>query len=318
MVQATTSTPFPPGTSPSKRDAEDKKLLWLTFLRVAIVTVLFGSTIVVHFTGSPAPLPAYLYALIAIVYVLTLIYVYLLHRRVPHRTQATLQVGADVAVYSALVYLTGGSESAFTFIYSLAIINAAILLYRRGALWTAAACSAAFGAMVLLESTRVLVPFEAVAPAAPPFSAVNTVFTNSAAFFFIALLSSFLAEQLRATETALAEAKGGLENLRALSDNILRSIGDGLLTADLQGRITYANAAAREILGRNDADLVGHPLQQVFPALAGEGSGWERALAARYSEALVSRPDGTSAVLGLSGEAVLGERDQVGVGPTCV
>ena len=305
MVQETAQPPFSQKeASASKRDAEDKKLLWLTFLRVAIVTVLFGSTIIVHFTGGPAPLPAYLYALIAVVYLLTLVYVYLLHQRVPHRTQATLQVGADVAVYSALVYLTGGAESAFTFIYSLAIINAAILLYRRGALWTAAACTAAFGTMVLLESMSVLAPFEHLSSALPPLSAVNTVFTNAAAFFFIALLSSFLAEQLRATETALAEAKGGLENLRALSENILRSIGDGLLTADLDGRVSYANEAAREILGRSDEALLGQPLQRLFTSLGDGASAWEEALAARYREVSVERPDGTPAVLGLSASAL--------------
>jgi two-component system sensor histidine kinase PilS (NtrC family) len=299
-----TSTPLLAQPAWSPRDANDKRLLWLTFLRVAIVTVLLGSTIVIHFTGASTPLPAYLYALVAVVYLLTLVYALLLHRRVAHKVQAILQVGGDIAVYSVLVYLTGGAESAFTFIYSLAIINAAILLYRRGALVTATICTGVFGALVALEGAQVLPPFDSAAVLdRSALGAFNTVFTNAAAFFFVALLSSFLAEQLRATETALAEARGGLESLRALSENILRSIADGLVTADDQGHITYANTAALEILGRTNDTLLGQPLTLVFPSF-GEDEGIAGAFVRRYREVSIVRPDGGRAVLGLSASAM--------------
>jgi two-component system sensor histidine kinase PilS (NtrC family) len=284
-----------------RQEPDAKKLLWLTFLRAAIVTVLLGSTIAVHFSGSPAPLPAYLYALVATVYLLTLVYIFLLVRRFPYRLQAVLQIGGDVAVYSGLVYMTGGTESAFTFIYSLAIINAAILLYRQGALWTATACTLVFTTLTLLEVTRVLPPFEA--SLTPPLevsaaTAFNTVFTNGAAFFFVALLSSYLAEQLRAAESALAEAKGGLADLQALSENILRSIADGLCTVAPDGRVDYANAAAREILGREEAALVGRELREIFPDLALELERGDRS--PHYREVAVRRPVGEPVTLGLS------------------
>ena len=312
MTSPSQSAPFPGGFPWSRGDADNKKLMWLTFLRVAIVTVLLGSTIVVNFSGGPALLPAYLYALIAVVYVLTLVYVYLLHKRFAHRPHSILQVGFDVAVYTMLVYLTGGAESAFTFIYSLAIINSAILLYRRGALITATLCTAVFATLVTLDASGLLPPFEptsATAPSPTALGAFNTVFTNGAAFFFVALLSSFLDEQLRATETALAEAKGGLEDLRALSESILRSIGDGLITLTLQGNVTFANASACEILGAREEDLADKHVTEVFPALVG-GDGWASALATRYREIAIERDGAASrVVLGMSTSAL---RDTVG------
>lgn len=297
---------LPGSFSWSTGDAEDKKLTWLTFLRVAIVTVLLGSTIVVNFSGGPALLPAYLYALIGVVYVLTLVYVYLLHKRVAHRAHSIVQIAFDVAVYTVLVYLTGGAESAFTFIYSLAIINSSILLYRRGALITATMCATVFAALVTLESTGVLPPFEqAVAGGVPPtgLSAFNTVFTNGAAFYFVALLSSFLAEQLRATESALAEAKGGLEDLRVLSENILRSIGDGLITLTLEGQVTFANASACDILGVREDALADRHVTEIFPHLV-PGEDWAVALATRYREVTVEREGAPRTILGLSTSAL--------------
>jgi two-component system sensor histidine kinase PilS (NtrC family) len=297
--------PLPAAAAVRPPDRDEKKLLWLTFVRVAIITVLLGTTIAVNFLSGPAALPATLYALVAVVYVLTLFYVTLLLKRVRYGIQATVQVGGDVAVYTALVYLTGGAESAFPFIYSLAVINAAILFYRRGALLTAAVCTASFAALTTLEATRILSPFEAgLSPAAEPtvLGAVNTVFINGAAYFFVALLASYLAEQLRAAESELAEAKGGLEDLKMLSDSILRSIADGLCTVGTDGRLTTANDAAEEILGRRRTEIIGRPAPEIFPDLEADPATLP-SQAGRWREVRIPR-GGETAVVGLSTSAL--------------
>jgi two-component system sensor histidine kinase PilS (NtrC family) len=297
--------PLPAAAAVRPPDRDEKKLLWLTFVRVAIITVLLGTTIAVNFLSGPAALPATLYALVAVVYVLTLVYVTLLLKRVRYAIQAAVQVVGDVAVYTALIYLTGGTEGAFPFIYSLAVINAAILFYRRGALLTAGACTAAFAALTALEATRILPPFEGgLSPAAEPtvLGAVNTVFINGAAYFFVALLASYLAEQLRAAESELAQAKGGLEDLKMLSDSILRSIADGLCTVGLDGRLTTANDAAEEILGRRRTEIIGRPVPEIFPDLEADLATLPSQVR-RWREVRIPR-GGETAVLGLSTSAL--------------
>ena len=51
--------------------------------------------------------------------------------------QAYFQIFCDLCFTSAIVYFTGGIDSYFPFLYSLSIIMASILLYRKGALITA-------------------------------------------------------------------------------------------------------------------------------------------------------------------------------------
>ena len=44
----------------------------------------------------------------------------------------------------------------------------------------------------------------------------------------------------------------------------LRSIGDAVITTDVEGRITYMNAVAESLTGWTQPDALGHPLDAVF------------------------------------------------------
>ena len=74
------------------------------------------------------------------VYLVTLVYGLLLRQgRGASRQGAIAQVVGDVILASSLVYLTGAADSPFVFTYSLAVVAAAILLFRWGAMLTATA-----------------------------------------------------------------------------------------------------------------------------------------------------------------------------------
>jgi len=62
----------------------------------------------------------------------------------------------------------------------------------------------------------------------------------------------------------LKDASGALENLQALHENIIQSISSGLITTGLDGRITLVNTAARKLLDRTPAELVGTPVHTLF------------------------------------------------------
>jgi len=52
--------------------------------------------------------------------------------------------------------------------------------------------------------------------------------------------------------------------------NLLDFLGDGVLTTDIEDRVTYANPAAAELLGRDRRDLFGQKLLNLFARESGE------------------------------------------------
>ncbi len=86
------------------------------------------------------------------------------------------------------------------------------------------------------------------------------VFANQAA---IALENARLFASVRHTLAEVTELKN-------LMDNVFSSIVSGVLTSDIRDQITLCNRAAESILGQNKAELVGHKLDEAFPAMAEE------------------------------------------------
>jgi len=69
-----------------------------------------------------------------------------------------VQLVFDVLFVTALIYVTGGIESIFSFMYILTIINAAIMLYRRGGLLIASASSIGYGSLLDLQYFGIIPP----------------------------------------------------------------------------------------------------------------------------------------------------------------
>jgi len=85
-----------------------------------------------------------------------------------------------------------------------------------------------------------------------------TAFANQAA---VAIENARLYSSLKHTLAEVIELKG-------MMDNIFASIASGVITADVGNMITLCNRAAETILGSAAADLIGHPLNEVLPAVA--------------------------------------------------
>ncbi len=85
-----------------------------------------------------------------------------------------------------------------------------------------------------------------------------TAFANQAA---VAIENARLFSSLKNTLAEVIELKG-------LMDNIFASIASGVITADVKNMITLCNRAAETILGSAAVDLIGHPLNEVLPAVA--------------------------------------------------
>lgn len=237
-----------------------KKLKWLTLFRVVTISFLFGATVLLNLDDSVALIRdrenRVLYFCTVIAYAASLIYLILLRRL---RSRAALvaltyvQLMGDVGLAGAFVAITGGSASVFTFFFSLTIINAAIILYRRGAFTIAAAATVTFLVITFVSGDSLR---------------WNEVIVNLLAFFSIAGLASYLAEQVRRTDQEHRETIGSLEDLRARHEHIVASIGTGLVTITNTNRISFFNAAAEDMTGLRESEVIGVPVDRVFPSVS--------------------------------------------------
>jgi two-component system sensor histidine kinase PilS (NtrC family) len=236
-------------------------LAWLVKIRIIILTFLFGIELTVaRLAESTVPLRSFVSAML-LWFVLSVFYVLLLSFWEERRAQAVLQVVTDLALVSLVVHFTGGWDSSLNFLYPLVIIVACILLPRIWAYLTAALAFILYGTVLELNYYAVVPSFATTHPELRALQAI--IFVNLFAYLAVAYLAGLLAAKLRQVDVQLKDASGALESLQALHENIIQSISGGLVTTDLDGRITLVNMAAQRMLGCGD-ELIGKSVNDLF------------------------------------------------------
>jgi len=294
-----------------------RKLKFLIFSRVIIITFLLGSTVLMHFKEKSVFLGPYLiclYAIIVSTYSLNLIYILVLNRIKNLISFAYIQIVLDLVYVTAIIYITGGIESIFSFLFILSIINASILLYRQGGFAIASASSIFYGACLGLEYYGILPPFFGQTPSIYAYKVSEIFYTivmNIAGFYATALLSSFLAEQLRKSKKDLQEKELSLNHLEALHENIVQSIGSGILTLNNLGQITSFNNAAQVITRLKSSEILGKNFYEIFFPLQDKNVNLNN-LPKRF-ETSFTRSDGATLILGFS-SSILRDKQQNEIG----
>jgi two-component system sensor histidine kinase PilS (NtrC family) len=256
-------------------DSKDllRKIKWLMLLRLLFATFLLVATVIVQARAYPTifntSLPS-LYILAGVIYFLTLCYALLIHRIERYVLFVYVQLLLDVFFITALIYVTGGIQSIFSFIFILTIINAAIILYRRGGFLIASASSICYGTLLDLQYFGMIHPFYIRTSELMTYS-IGYYFYNLlmhiAAFYVVAFLSSYLAEELRRSSVTLKAKQHDLAQLELLNRSIVQSINSGLITLSRELQITYMNPAAERISGFSHRELDGHHIRDVFPEI---------------------------------------------------
>ena len=253
-------------------------------LRVIIVSTLLLSAFLIQITFSTAlPLNS-IYYLAAFAYSISIVAILSLDR-ISTETNAGVQLLGDLVVITGLVYVSGGPDSSFTFLYLSTVSAGSILLDRRGGLATAGLAAVFYAVLVDLMFFDVVKPVETGERTRQLWNLpalVGNVGLNIAAFVATALLVSVASEKLREARADVERRKAEIARLQSLHGSVLTSMSSGVLTTDLDGRVTYANRAAQELLGAPSLDLVGRPLLSL--GLLGEAD-WKR-IAASGSEIL--------------------------------
>lgn len=238
-------------------------LRWTIGLRLVAITSLVLPYLLIQLsTDLVTPAFDFLYLFAGLTYGASLLYIFVMRVGLPPLVQARVQTVGDLTLVTGLVYYFG-SASAFSILYLVVIMATAAVVGSRAAFSTSTAAWI-FYAVVSVGTFKGWIP--------PPSGARPESLTLSlllyklaihlVGFYGIAVLTSKLTAGVSQLETELEEKREDLADLQLRHRDILHSVTSGLLTTDLEGRITTINRAGEEILGRSLGELEGQRIER--------------------------------------------------------
>ena len=125
-------------------------LAWLVKVRVIVISFLLAvELLIVRVTPSLVPTRTFV-TVILVWYTISVFFIVLLALWREYRLQAITQIFTDMFFITAVMYVTGGIDSFYNFLYPLIVIVASILLPRYWAYMTAALSFILYGAVLEL------------------------------------------------------------------------------------------------------------------------------------------------------------------------
>ena len=266
-----------------------EKMRWLLFLRVVILSFFLGATALFHFFKQDGDIH-FFYTLsipLIIAYAISIGSALVLPYIPDLQFFAHLQVDFDVVLITGIIWLTGDFTSPFSFLYNLAVMNGAILLFYRGAFFTAVFSSLCY--VALLGWTGA--PHQGSGMAVS-WSHLMPAFLNIGSFFAIAGLGGFLARKLSETERLLKEKHTDYQELDALKETLLQGVGSGVAITDAEGRVNYFNIQAQNLTSLQEASVKGKKLDQIFPGMTHNFNGSSEGRTILTDEIVFDAPQG--------------------------
>ncbi|MBW1996855.1 MAG: PAS domain S-box protein [Deltaproteobacteria bacterium] len=287
------------------------RLQKLMFLRVLFGSLLLGASIIVQVRETKTyfgDIQTSHYAIIAAIYFLTFVYAVLLKRLKDLVSFAYVQLLVDTFLVTGIIYVTGGIESIFSFLYILTIINGSIMLYRRGGMAIASSSSILYGLLLDLHYYGVIEPIGSKLHSFPEYKGIYIfymILVNVAAFYVVAFLSSYPSEQERKSRAELEARQDDIVRLEALNEWIVRSIDSGLIAVDERNRIILFNPAAEKIFEIESRRAITRELFALLPFLKVHVDADARPLKLRnrfrsYADIEYTRSNGRNVFLRLS------------------
>jgi len=235
----------------------DKILKNFIIYRIIIITIILGTFILVQvyidqFLGlSP------LYLVIVLTYILSIIYS-ILYKRIGQKAFGIIQLSGDALIISTVVFLTNGQDSPFAFLYAITIIVAGIIFQRKGTVYFSIISIVFF---TITSGLHIML----MKPAGVSLSSsLFSVGYKGIGFIIIGFLSSYLSEALKTASREIEKKQKSIDDLILFNEYILQSLRSGIITTDLDNRITLVNNAGELILGINHDEYMGRDIREVF------------------------------------------------------
>jgi two-component system sensor histidine kinase PilS (NtrC family) len=274
-----------------------QRLQKLVLYRIALTTTTLLMGLLFQLRGIPTFVGAYVffYIFIFLIYATTIIFTFLIRKAKDFTFLIYAQTVADTLIITGIIYITGGSDSVFTPLYILAILEAGVMLERRGGLIAASVCSISYGLLLTLEYHWVI-PFLSTRFPYHNVDLLTKLFAYILAFFGSGYLTGSLAEEVQKRGKELIQSKEDFSRLEAFNRDVIQSIQSGLLTINLKDRVTFLNKAGQEILDITISQCKNRPIADLFSEL---NNNFHEGLRSRMETAF-QKPDGEEIRLGLS------------------
>lgn len=231
LEEDSASTYAEPGLTPELGGFESEhrlanRLSWITGLRLAFLTLLLVATAFFHLRGSLGMYPqsqSIIFSTIGGGYALAAVYATVLRSGKRLQRLAEAQIVLDQLTWTAIVYVSGGPTSGATSFYGLTCLVGAILIGLRGAAISAISGITIYAFLCAGFASATIQPPHDQRDASYLVTWDGIVYplaVNALGIVVVALLAGYLAERLRRTGGALAEA-----NERALAAERLALLG---------------------------------------------------------------------------------------------
>jgi signal transduction histidine kinase len=189
-----------------------RHVFWLIIIRIVALTSLFVSAVVVQYSTSSFFALYPFYYLIFLSYFLSLVYFIFYLTAKNYTFQTYLQIIVDLFLITGFVYISGGLNGSFYFLYIFGIIAASVILSTKAAYFIAALSALIFGVLVDFMYFEVIPYFShdqymELTPGVVFYS----IFMAWAIFFVIAFLTNYLARKLGKARNQLRKAQKELE-----------------------------------------------------------------------------------------------------------
>ncbi|NIQ02372.1 MAG: PAS domain S-box protein [Nitrospinaceae bacterium] len=181
---------------------------------------------------------------------------------------AWFQVIGDLFVVGGIIFATGGIESPLSFLFLFVIISASVMLQRGASYLAASGASIIYGLLVDLEYFNLIQPVYFFPKSTVSYQGAYGFYIialNIASFFSVAYLSGILSHRMRIIKDELRNKSIDFKKLQEFHRNVVQNMVNGLMTTDLEGRVTSVNIACESITGYPLEECIGRYCYQLLP-----------------------------------------------------
>jgi len=246
-----------------------RRIHWLVLWRLVFISIFLLLTVLLQEKEDYfLPSFSWLFLLIALQYFFSILYIIFLLWGKAIQWNALIQLFIDGLFVTAVVYVTGGIESFFSYLYFLVILAGGTLFYRSGGLLAALYVILLYGVFLSLQGLEVIPFYHGSAVKVSPYSKkyfIYQIVMNGIGFFFVGYLSSIFPEQTRKQRSQIEIQKKNIDQLEELNRIVIENLDIGLITLDYENKIQSINPAGEKILGRDSGEIKNQSLKAVFP-----------------------------------------------------